>query len=83
MTTASLNGRAHTEGVDDDDIDPAARPRRRSFTAEYFDLRPAVVRAALAYYAEFKDEVDADVAWARVGEEEERARWERERAALA
>jgi transposase-like protein len=35
MTTASLNGRAHTGGVNDDDIDPAARPTRRSFTAEY------------------------------------------------
>lgn len=35
MTTASLNGRAHTGGVTDDDIDPAARPTRRSFTAEY------------------------------------------------
>ena len=35
LTTASLNGRAHTGGVTDDDIDPAARPRRRSFTAEY------------------------------------------------
>lgn len=35
MTTASLNGRAHTEGVDDDDIDPAAKPTRRSFTAAY------------------------------------------------
>ena len=35
MTTASLNGRAHTGGVTDDDIDPAARPRRRSFTAAY------------------------------------------------
>lgn len=35
MTTASLNGRAHTDGVDDDDIDPAARPTRRSFTASY------------------------------------------------
>src|SRR3546814_18934015 len=35
MTTASLNGRAHTGGVSDDDIDPAARPTRRSFTAEY------------------------------------------------
>ena len=35
MTTASLNGRAHTGGVTDDDIDPAARPQRRSFTAEY------------------------------------------------
>ena len=35
MTSASLNGRAHTGGVSDDDIDPAARPTRRSFTAEY------------------------------------------------
>jgi transposase len=35
MTTASLNGRAHTGGVTDDDIDPAARPTRRSFSAEY------------------------------------------------
>jgi transposase-like protein len=35
MTTASLNGRAHTGGVTDDEIDPAARPTRRSFTAEY------------------------------------------------
>lgn len=35
MTTASLNGRAHTGCVTDDDIDPAARPTRRSFSAEY------------------------------------------------
>lgn len=35
MTTASLNGRAHTGAVTDDDIDPAARPTRRTFTAEY------------------------------------------------
>lgn len=35
MTTASLNGRAHTGGVPDDEIDPAERPKRRSFTAEY------------------------------------------------
>ena len=35
MTTASLNGRAHTGGVTEDDIDPAAKPTRRSFTAEY------------------------------------------------
>ena len=35
MTTASLNGRVHTGGVTDDDIDPAARPRRRAFSAEY------------------------------------------------
>src|SRR5829696_5894169 len=35
MTTASLSGGAHNGGVTDDDIDPAARPQRRSFTAEY------------------------------------------------
>lgn len=35
LTTASLNGRAQTGGVTDDDIDPAARPTRRSFSAEY------------------------------------------------
>ncbi len=35
MTTASLNGRAHTGVVTDDDIDPAARPTRRTFSAEY------------------------------------------------
>ena len=52
-------------------------------TAEYFSLEPSIVRAVLAYYAEFRDEVDADAAWALEGEEEERARWEREQAALA
>jgi len=35
MTAASLNGRAHTGGVNKDDIDLAASPRRRSFTADY------------------------------------------------
>lgn len=50
-------------------------------TAECFDLDPAVVRAVVAYYVEFHDEVDADAAWAREGEIEERARWEREQAA--
>lgn len=35
MTTASLNGRAHTGGVTDDDIGPAAKPQRRTFSAEY------------------------------------------------
>ena len=33
MTTASLMARAHDEELDEPD--PAARPRRRSFTAEY------------------------------------------------
>lgn len=35
LTTAALNGRAHTGVMADDEIDPAARARRRSFTAEY------------------------------------------------
>jgi len=35
MTTASLNGRAQTGGVTDDDIDPAAKPTRRTFSGEY------------------------------------------------
>ena len=35
MTSALLNGRAHTGGVTEDGIDPAAKPTRRSFTAEY------------------------------------------------
>ena len=35
LTTASLNGRAQTGGVTDDDIDPAARPTRRTFSAAY------------------------------------------------
>ena len=33
MTSASLLARAHDGGVDE--LDPAARPRRRTFTAEY------------------------------------------------
>jgi transposase len=35
LTTASLNGRAQTGGVTDDDIDPAAKPTRRTFSGEY------------------------------------------------
>lgn len=35
LTTAALNGRAHTGVMADDDLDPAARPKRRTFTAEY------------------------------------------------
>jgi len=35
MTTASLNGRAQTGVVTNDDIDSAARPTRRTFSAEY------------------------------------------------
>jgi uncharacterized protein (DUF433 family) len=51
-------------------------------TAEYFSIRPEQVNAALAYYADFKDEVDADAEVARLIEETEHARWERQQRAL-
>jgi uncharacterized protein (DUF433 family) len=51
-------------------------------TAAYFGLRPQLIKAALAYYADFADEVDEDAAVADRLEREERARWERERQAL-
>jgi transposase len=35
MTTALLNERAHTGGVNDHDINPAARPTRRTSSVEY------------------------------------------------
>ena len=52
-------------------------------SAAYLGVAPRVVRAALSYYAEFAGEVDADMAWAARVESDERARWEREQAALA
>jgi uncharacterized protein (DUF433 family) len=52
-------------------------------TAEYLDLPPRAVRAALSYYADFASEVDADAEWARLVEADVASRWERERAALA
>jgi transposase len=35
LTSAALGGRVHTGAMADDDIDPAARPKRRSYTAAY------------------------------------------------
>ena len=46
-------------------------------TAEYLGIDPRLVRAALDYYAEFTDEVDADADEADRVAETERARWER------
>jgi transposase len=52
MPTAVLNGRAHDGGVADDD--PAARPRRRVFSAEYklailaeYDAAPEGVKGSI------------------------------------
>jgi uncharacterized protein (DUF433 family) len=49
----------------------------------YLGIAPRVVRAAVEYYAEFADEVDEDAAAAERFERDERARWERQRRALA
>jgi len=51
-------------------------------TAEYLGLDSLLVRAALDYYAQFTDEVDADAAEADRVAETERARWERVQHAL-
>ena len=51
--------------------------------AAYLGVAPRLVRAAVDYYAEFADEVDEDAAVAESIEADERARWERQRRALA
>ncbi len=58
----------------DGDVDEAA---------SYLALPPRGVRAALAYYADFADEVDKDAGAAAAIEREERGRWERQQRALA
>jgi len=51
--------------------------------AAYLGIAPRLVRAAVEYYAEFASEVDEDSAAAESIERDERARWERQRRALA
>lgn len=52
-------------------------------SASYLGVSARAVRAAVSYYAEFSDEIDADAAWAAHVESTERAHWEREQATLA
>ena len=50
--------------------------------ADYLHVRPDQVRAAVSYYTEFHDEIDA---WVRTNQEEAdrlRSQWEREQASL-
>ncbi len=56
---------------------------RRARTADLMDLSLAQVDAALAYYAEFTDEVDEDIAERNRISEELEAAWLREQALLA
>ncbi len=51
--------------------------------AEYLAVTPTLVRAAVDYYADFADEIDADAAFAERVARDERARWERRERALA
>lgn len=51
--------------------------------AEYLGISPLLARAAIDYYADFRDEVDLDLEAARRIEAEERSRWERRQRALA
>jgi uncharacterized protein (DUF433 family) len=51
--------------------------------AAYLGIAARQVRAALDYYADFRDEVDADAEAARRIETAERDRWERQQRALA
>lgn len=52
-------------------------------TADYFAITPTQVRACIAYYAEFKTEIDTYARAEIRAAERERARWEREQKALA
>jgi uncharacterized protein (DUF433 family) len=52
-------------------------------TAESLNLPLWKVRAALSYYADFEDEVDAEIERDREFAEREEARWRREQSALA
>lgn len=51
-------------------------------TAEYFSLPEAQIRAVVSYYAEFRDEIDADHAQALAEEEDLRTQWLREQELL-
>lgn len=51
--------------------------------AAYLGLSAREVRAALDYYADFRDEVDTDTQVAQRVEAAERDRWERQQQALA
>lgn len=51
--------------------------------AEHLAIAERLVRAAVDYYADFSDEVDADQAWADRIADDEHDRWQRARAALA
>lgn len=60
-----------------------AESGRVADVAEYLGVPSGHVQAALSYYVDFPDEVDADQQWADRIEADEHARWEREQAIIA
>ena len=51
-------------------------------TAELFDLPLSDVEAAASYYADFTNEIDADISWAETAVDDEHQRWQREQSAF-
>ena len=47
-----------------------------------FDLTEPQVRAAISYYADFTDEIDADIERDSVNADQQRVRWEREQSVI-
>jgi hypothetical protein len=62
------------------DVVPSERVDR---AGELFGLRPQQVHAALAYYAEFTDEVDAEIAANVAASDEAERQWRRQQGLLA
>lgn len=67
-------------GVVGGDVAPSKRVQR---AVDLFGLRPEQVEAALAYYAEFTDEVDAHIEANRAAADEAEELWRRQRDLLA
>lgn len=67
-------------GVLGGDVPPEKRVQR---AVEVFGLRPELVEAALAYYAEFTEEIDAQIAANRAAADEAEELWRRQRDLLA
>lgn len=62
------------------DVAPSKRVER---AIDVFGLRPEQVEAALAYYAEFTDEIDSQIEANRTAAEEAEELWRRQRDLLA
>jgi hypothetical protein len=60
---------------------PIVRAEGVEQAAQTLELPQRLVQAAVAYFADFEDELTADMEWAAAVEAQEQARWERQQAA--